>query len=199
MSQTRMRAAALCVAALFFTALTCLSAQERALRSGVDVSVAVLNSDQTDHYFGCSISYFRYVSKVVAFKLDAAYFPETMPGSGPYGGGKTSSAGGAALVGWHGKRFSMMGEVGGGTLSVVVAGGANVSGVVFFATRHYPMIILGGIIEKSLTRRLALTYEIRDNWAFQAASSESILGGTFNFPSRQPHEPEGRGGLTFRF
>ncbi len=191
--------AAVWAAALFSIAPRLAVSQAPNLKNAANFSLALLNSNSSDHYIGVSVFYVRYLTRVVAVKADAAYYPETMASSGPYGGGKTSSASSTAMIGWRGARFSLLGEAGGGVTAPVAAGGSDIHGIVFFTTRHYPSAIIGGFAEKSITGRLSLTYEVRDDWTFLGANTESIGGLTFNFPPLRKHELAVRGGLTIHF
>ena len=147
---------------------------------------------------GGGIGYRRLIGDWIGVQVQASELPETQFFHDADSGGSIAQFSGSLLIGHAWKKVSLYGEAGYGTIYTNVLGGVNSQGS-FLRGRTYQEVLLGGLLDIPVGRRISLTYEVRDNLLFIPDFTQAGFGTTGLVVGGSAHAPQGKIGVAFHF
>ncbi len=179
------------------------SAQTKPLRNAVGISYTTMRFLPMEQYIGAGLEY-RFMAKPwLGVQVQIGKFPQLQAWEDGHSGGAIVQENASILAGHRWGKIGLYGEGGAGILRTNVYKGISASSSssspFTYDVRHYPDVVMGGLLDISVGRRWSLTFNVRDNLTVIGPYSQIYFGDTFQITSGTVNAPEGRTGIAFHF
>jgi hypothetical protein len=181
------------------------SAQDKVFKNSVSISYTTLRFLPYEQYIGAGVEY-RFMPKPwIGVQAQIGKFPQRQALEDDSSGGPMVQEDASVLVGHRWGKVGIYAEGGGGVLRADIFEGISLQqgapnyNVPTYDVRHYPDVIMGGLVDVSVGRRWSLTFNVRDNMTFLGQYTGISFYGPSHALVGTVNAPEGRAGVAFHF